>query len=122
MKPKPGAKDRMRFLILLLGLEFLAASYDVAFTKSSKHILRKWNLLDKTLVKDKVRPRRCHVILDSELIFGSCRTQLNHTYTCTNAVQVTHENEEISWEQLSRYGHTMPLHCLSLFVSLTSDL
>ena len=54
MKPK----DRMRFLILLLGLEFLAASYDVAFTKSSKHILRKWNLLDKTLVKDKVRSRR----------------------------------------------------------------
>ena len=50
MKPK----DRMRFLILLLSLEFLAASYDVAFTKSSKHILRKWNLLDKTLVKDKV--------------------------------------------------------------------
>ena len=54
MKPK----DRMRFLILLLGLDFLAASYDVAFTKSSKHILRKWNLLDKTLVKDKVRSRR----------------------------------------------------------------
>ena len=59
MKPK----DRMRFLILLLGLEFLAASYDVAFTKSSKHILRKWNLLDKTLVKDKVRSRRCHLRL-----------------------------------------------------------
>ena len=50
MKPK----DRIIFLILLLSLEFLAASYDVAFTKSSKHILRKWNLLDKTLVKDKV--------------------------------------------------------------------
>ena len=59
MKPK----DRMRFLILLLSLEFLAASYDVAFTKSSKHILRKWNLLDKTLVKDKVRSRRSRLRL-----------------------------------------------------------
>ena len=59
MKPK----DRMRFLILLLGLEFLAGSYYVAFTKSSKHILRKWNLLDKTLVKDKVRSRRSRLRL-----------------------------------------------------------
>ena len=115
MKPK----DRMRFLILLLGLEFLAASYDVAFTKSSKHILRKWNLLDKTLVKDKVRSRRSRLIIR---IYIWILSNSNKSYVrCTNAVQVTHENEEISWEQLSRYGHTVPLHCLSLFVSLTSD-
>ena len=116
MKPK----DRMRFLILLLGLEFLAASYDVAFTKSSKHILRKWNLLDKTLVKDKVRSRRSH-LRNRIYIWILLNSTKSYMYTCTNAVQVTHENEEISWEQLSRYGHTMPLHCLSLFVSLTSD-
>ena len=65
MKPK----DRMRFLILLLGLDFLAASYDVAFTKSSKHILRKWNLLDKTLVKDKVTAEIKEISPHSELIF-----------------------------------------------------
>ena len=110
MKPK----DRMRFLILLLGLEFLAASYDVAFTKSSKHILRKWNLLDKTLVKDKVTTEIKEISAQTQKIIGPCRTQLYHT--CTNAVQVTHENEEISWEQLSRYGHTVPLF-VTIFLS-----
>ena len=68
-------KDRMRFLILLLGLEFLAASYDVAFTKSSKHILRKWNLLDKTLVKDKVRSRRSRLRIRIYIWIGTKSTK-----------------------------------------------
>ena len=45
----------MIFILLLLSLGIVAADYDDAFTKSNRNILRKWNLLDKTLVMDKVK-------------------------------------------------------------------
>ena len=41
-------------LLLLLSLSFVSASdYSDSFTKSNRDILRKWNLVDKTLVMDK---------------------------------------------------------------------
>ena len=45
----------MIFLLLLLSLSFVAADYSDAFTKSNRNILRKWNLMDKTLIMDKVK-------------------------------------------------------------------
>ena len=113
MKPK----DRMRFLILLLGLEFLAASYDVAFTKSSKHILRKWNLLDKTLVKDKVRSRRCHLKLRIDIwILSNSTKSYVHMYKCCPGNP--RERGDLVGAAVKVWTHSV---IVSLIVSLTSD-
>ena len=45
----------MIFILLLMSLSFVAAGYSDAFTKSNRNILRKWNLVDKTLIMDKVK-------------------------------------------------------------------